>query len=237
MRAQLAAFAALVAASSARGDVPHAREDIVELRHGRLPNRWIALGWTGSDAFALRDTDCGLQDDSGIPRCAVSIAIADTHGTRREPLYGATWGECSGSGACFAVSGSDAQQFMQRERDVTTALGALTPGVAVGREVAGGTLAIVQTASDDKRSAAIVLQRGARSVPLAVIFQTSLDGDLFLRGGRPPSIDHVERSPDGKWLALATTLHTVELDYYEDVRDVSVVPMPAAGSDPGSGSQ
>src|SRR5690242_8090748 len=68
-----------------------ARQDIVDIRHRRMPNHTDVLGWTADGAFVLRRTTCEVQDLSDIPSCGVSIDVASTTGTASHGLFGATW--------------------------------------------------------------------------------------------------------------------------------------------------
>lgn len=78
----LLALAVLTAASVAHAD---ARQDIVDMRHHRMPNHTEALGWTEDGAFVLRRTGCAVHynDEAGDRR---RVAIVLSSGGHWRPL-------------------------------------------------------------------------------------------------------------------------------------------------------
>jgi hypothetical protein len=53
----------LAATTVAHAATEPARDDIVDIRHGRMPDRAAALGWTDGGAFVFRRIVCSVQDD------------------------------------------------------------------------------------------------------------------------------------------------------------------------------
>lgn len=224
------ALALLASASVAHAD---ARQDIVDIRHGREPNRAEVLGWTADGAFVLRRTACEVQDLSDIPSCGVSIEVASRDRRESHPLFGKEWAiDCvekdrpDASLGCWEISTGEAMKFIRAETDVLAKLGPLRAGTTLGTELASGTLeAVAYSDADAKwRRVAIVLSSGGRWRPLRVISKIDMDSDQFIR--RNPTIDRVERSPDGASLAIVTTLPFMELDFYFDCHGLDVVANP-----------
>jgi hypothetical protein len=54
----LLCLALLASTTSVRADVEPARDDIVDIRHGRMPSRTRTLGWTDAGAIVVRRTIC-----------------------------------------------------------------------------------------------------------------------------------------------------------------------------------
>ena len=220
----------LLAATTAHADVQEAREDIVDMRKGRMPARVAALGWTEQGAFVYRETDCNYQDVADIPRCSVTIYVAERGKTSGSLLFSLEWAGC-GSGvepgpACWAITTEQASRFIKGERELREKLGPLTAGTKLGRELPGGTLSVVRYEDQpaDKRRAAIVVVKNGRWKPLKIIWSVATGKDEFLRGD--PWIERVERSPDGTSVAIVTGLSHAETDYYWQSRAISVLPAP-----------
>ncbi len=220
----------LLVVSTAHADVESARDDIVDMRKGRMPNRVAALGWTEQGAYVYRETECNWQDVVGMPACHVTIYVADRRRTQAFPLFSAEWSsECAdtaSSATCYAITTEAASAFLAAERKVMADLGTLTPGTAIGRDAAGGKLSVIRYEDEpaDRRRAALALVKGGRWKPLRILWSVESGKDEFLRGN--PLIERVERSPDGETLAVVTQLSHAEDDFWWTTRGITLVPTP-----------
>jgi hypothetical protein len=52
------------------------RDDIVELRHARYPNRMTVLGWTADGRFVVHEASCGTNDGGG-DFCSIRLHVTD----------------------------------------------------------------------------------------------------------------------------------------------------------------
>lgn len=228
-------LAPLFVASVAHADVESARNDIVDMRKGRMPARSEVLGWTDDGAFVLRRTDCVVQDLSDIPSCSVSIDVARGKQVRSHRLFAAEWaigcveafdGPPDPALGCWNISTEQASAFLAAERKIMAGLGTLTPGTAIGRDVPAGRLAILRYEDEpaDRRRAAIVTVKNGRWKPLRIIWSVETGKDEFLRSN--PTIERLERSPDGASIAVVTALSHAETDFYWTSYRIDVLPMP-----------
>jgi hypothetical protein len=228
-------FGLLAVSSPVLADGEPARDDIVDIRHGRMPARAAALGWTGAGAFVYRRTACNVQDLSDVPQCVVMIDVGERGQTRSHALFSATWeiGCIEYRGAapdpalgCWTIPTAEASRFIAAERDLRATLGPLTPGTGIGPDLPAGRITGVRYEDEpaDRRRAAIVLAKAGRWRTLTRIWSVGIGTDESLR--HDPTILHVERSPDGRSLAIVSSLAHVEDDYYWDTYRVDVVPMP-----------
>ncbi len=223
-----------VLCGTARADVEEARDDLVEMRHGRMPFRVRVLGWMDDGGYAVRRTDCHIQDDSGLPQCEITIVVARPAGTTTHALFSTSWDpDCGLSevtsrpapATCWAISGAEASKLLATERSLRARLGSFTPGTPVAPpfDVAGGRITVAGYDTANQRRAAIVLASGGKWRPLRVIWKVDSGRDEFMRRY---GVERVERSPDGKWLAVSADLHHAEDDYYWETFPTVVVPMP-----------
>lgn len=238
MRAVLLGVLAL--ASPAAADVDQARDDIVDIRRGRMPDRSAALGWTRDGAFVHRRTDCHVEDLSDTPRCEVELLVAGPRGTERHPVFAATWSaDCvehpeRKDPGCWAIPTEDASRFLARERALLASLGPLAPGTRTKTALAGGTLVGVryEDAASDRRRAALALVRDGRWQPLRVLWSVPGSRDEYLRSD--PAIAWVEWSPDGAWLAVVSHLAHADTDFYFATHRVDVLAREVLTPDPGT---
>jgi hypothetical protein len=222
----------LAAASSAHADVEAAREDIVDMRKGRMPAHREVLGWTEQGAFVFRESDCGYQDLSDQPYCHVTIYVAERGKTASYLLFNGWWeigcgrAEYAPPAECWKITTEQASAFIRAERELREKLGPLTAGTSIKRELANGTLTVVRYEDQpaDRRKAAIALLKNGRWKPLAVISSVETGSNTFIRKG--PVIERVERSPDGESIAVLTSAQFADTDYYWTSRGVDVLPMP-----------
>lgn len=220
----------LFVATTAHADVESAREDIIDMRKGRMPSRTEVLGWTEDGAFVLRETDCNNQDVVGIPACSVTIHVGARGRTSAFSLFSLEWPDCglgAGPGAgCWTITTEQASRFLKAEREVRERLGPLTAGTRLGRELANSRLAVVRYEDEpaDRRKAAIALVKGGRWRPLKVISSVESGSNTFLR--RDPVIERVERSPDGASIAIVTLSSFADTDFWWESRRIDVLPVP-----------
>ena len=101
-------LAPLFVASVARADVESARNDIVDMRKGRMPARSEVLGWTDDGAFVMRRTDCVVQDtdSQGIivygNGAVLTRVISQRNG--EEGLTGVSCSNVALGGTCIEVN-------------------------------------------------------------------------------------------------------------------------------------
>lgn len=228
---RLLILGSLLAASTAHADVEEAREDIVDMRKGRMPSRVSVLGWTEQGAFVFRETECDRQDVVDAPACHVAIFVAERGKTRSFPMFSTEWpSDCREPAdvalGCWTITTEAASAFLAAERDLRARLGPLTAGTPIDRVLPAGRLSVVRYEDQpaDRRKAAIVLVKGGRWRALKVISSIETGSNTFLR--RAPVIERVERSPDGDSLAIVTASSYADTDYYWQQRGVDVVPVP-----------
>ena len=70
-------FALLVLLASTPALAGHelVRDDIVDLRHDRWPNRRVFLGWTADNRAVIHVVSCGTYDGSDAPFCSSSLEV------------------------------------------------------------------------------------------------------------------------------------------------------------------
>jgi hypothetical protein len=128
----LVVLASLAAVAVSPTDAPDARNDIVDIRHGRTPTRHRLLGWTIEGAAVMRDIECDVNDGSGIPFCRATITVAPLRGrAKTHVLLDISWPEfkfgCTE--ACYPLAYRTALKFIRAEQRVLVALGPLAPAV------------------------------------------------------------------------------------------------------------
>ena len=193
-----------------------ARQDIVEIRHDRWPRHTDVLGWTTNGEVVVRRTECGFEDDSDIPYCSVTLAVAGRRGTRGERLL------CiSGEPGAphLDLPYETASRFIHAEDRALAALGALTAGATTAPP--DGLRLLRYEAGDTRR---LALLRGRRW--LKVLFSVRMESDQFIRRAR---IERVVEAPGGADVAVVVRLDFVETDYYWDEQAVVVVPAARPG--------
>lgn len=140
-----------------------ARNDIVDIRRGRMPLRTRALGWTAEGAFVFRVTDCQAPSTTGAPECAVRLVIAAPGAPARQHLlFWQQWGEVDRAGCTSTDLGwptqpmcwidqAQASLFLATERTLRQQLGALAPATAQGRPFHLGTRRLALDTTEDPR--------------------------------------------------------------------------------------
>lgn len=139
-----------------------ARNDIVDIRHGRMPLRTRALGWTAGGEFVLRSTHCQAPTATGFPECSVAFLVAAPgKPTRSNVVFSHRWGddgnEIAGcptemgwppSPFCW-IDQPSASLFLAAERAVLTKLGPLRAGTAQAQPFHLGTRRLALDSTDD----------------------------------------------------------------------------------------
>lgn len=140
-----------------------ARNDIVDIRHGRMPLRTRALGWTAEGAFVFRVTDCQAPSTTGAPECAVRLVVAAPGmPARQHLLFWQQWGEGDRAGCTSTDMGwptqpmcwidqAQASLFLATERTLRQQLGALVPAPSQARPFHLGTRRLALDTSEDPR--------------------------------------------------------------------------------------
>ena len=102
-------------------------QDTKDIRAGKLPVRYDWLGWDGTTAH-LRTLVCSA---GGTTSCTASIVKQSDLATSRIELLSIQEVYCDGKAPCAALDSATAANFVGREKAVTAALAALTPGTPV----------------------------------------------------------------------------------------------------------
>lgn len=143
--ATLLALAAhfLVFASTAHGD---ARQDIVDIRHGRLPVRHELLGWRADGRAVFRTTTCS---EGGTTECHAELVTVGAGGVSQTTvLLDLVEVYCEGGAPCDALPHDVARDFIRKEARAIAAQGPLTRTAPVADPAAPlGTVARLSTRS------------------------------------------------------------------------------------------
>jgi len=193
-----------------------ARQDIVEIRHDRWPRHTDVLGWTANGEVVVRRTACGVQDDSDVPYCSVTLTVAGRRGTRVERLLRIR-GEAGAPHLDLPYA--TATRFIHAEDRALGALGPLEAGAAT---TTPDDLRLLRYEAGDSRRLALL--RGRRW--LKVLWSVRMESDQFIRRAR---IVRVDEAPSGADVAVVVRLDLAEDDYYWDEQDVVVVPAAHGG--------
>src|SRR5215510_4428720 len=84
----------LLASTLAFADHEPVRDDIVDLRHDRWPNRRVFLGWTADNRAVIHVASCGTFDGSGAPFCSSTLEVFGATKQSRTPLLDPTYRQC-----------------------------------------------------------------------------------------------------------------------------------------------
>jgi hypothetical protein len=110
----------------AHADEP-VRDDIVDLRHERLPSRRVFLGWTADNRAVIHAVDCG-EGDGGSQFCSTKLEIVSKAKTESLPILEPP--RRSGpdaDGFPWQVSTELASKAIRAERAALAKLGTLQP--------------------------------------------------------------------------------------------------------------
>jgi hypothetical protein len=218
----------LLASTLAFADQEPVRDDIVDVRHDRWPNRRVSLGWTADNRAVIHVVTCGRYDGSGAPFCASTLEVfGATKRSGRDwrdqltQLLVPTCMECDpdradvgSQGPTWAVSTELASQAIHAERAALDALGTLQPSAV-------GTRPAVQIGGDTCRIDVLVGQRRITGV-----MEISPPTSCFANGGestlRKARIRDVQLSPDRQKLAVTLTVEPRTLEWGDPV-DITMV--------------
>lgn len=112
----------------AHADEP-VRDDIVDLRHHRLPYRRVFVGWTADGRAVIHAVACGVNDGGG-PFCRSSLEVIGNTKTESVPVLQPVCSDpCDPYGEPFiwSVPTELASQAIRMERTALAELGALQP--------------------------------------------------------------------------------------------------------------
>jgi hypothetical protein len=207
-----------------------ARNDIVEIRHGRRPNQVSVLGWTAQDAVVVRRTECVIEDGSGYPLCTITVTVATDRQRKDHVLFNRRWDGCQTmdpkpSVWCWSIEQSAASKLIKDEQALLESIGPLSQGSAVEKPFVIGS---TQYAVRITPTPAGVYPENANIVVIEKGHATTLRS---ARGPNPKSlrwlfdatIDRLARSPDGKHLALIASYETRGADFYSTEHSVDVI--------------
>lgn len=189
------AFLLLVLLTSvAHADEP-VRDDIVDLRHHRLPDRRVFLGWASDGRAVVHAVACGVNDAGG-PFCSSSLEVIGNRKVESVRVLEPSCGDsCDPFGETFAwsVPTELASQAIRAERAALAKLGALQPS-------ATGPLPQVSARSDGCNVDVVI---GDRRVPKVLAL-----GKGCIREGGSESlvaavVVGVQLSPDRRRIAVA----------------------------------
>ena len=218
----------LLASTLAFADHEPVRDDIVDLRHDRWPNRRVFLGWTADNRAVIHVVSCGTYDGSGAPFCSSSLEVfGATKRSGRDgadqfitPLLVPTCRHCDPDGAgadtpgtTWAVSTELASQAIHAERAALDALGTLQPSAV-------GTLPAVKIGGGICRIDVLVGQRRITGVmKISPTDCVANGGDSSFRDAR---IRDVQLSPDRRMLAVTLTVRPRTFEWGDPV-DITMV--------------
>jgi hypothetical protein len=182
------------------------RDDIVDLRHKRQPDRRVVLGWTADDRFVVHVASCGVNDAGG-PFCASTLEIVGPRATERIAILAPKCDPCDPYKDDFryTISTNEAMQAIRKERAALQRLGPLRASAAVARPA-------VKLVQD---SCQLVLKHGTQRAKFKIDDCLHAGGSNSISDAAIASID---TSPDG---TLAVTV-AMQLRFMEwtDARTV-----------------
>ena len=202
----------LLASTPALADHEPVREDIVDLRHDRWPNRRVFLGWTADNKAVIHVASCGTYDGSGSPFCSSTLEVFGATKPSRTLLLEPREGVAS-QDSVWAVSTELASQAIHAERAALDALGTLQPSAV-------GTLPTVKIAGDACRVDVLVDKQritGVMKISTTQCFTNGGNGSF-----RKARLRDLQLSPDRRKLAVTLT---VEPRFFEwgDPVDLTIV--------------
>jgi hypothetical protein len=166
------------------------RDDIVDVRHQRSPQRRIPLGWTADNRFVVHVADCNSGDGRG-PFCMSALELTDAGGkTEQITLFDVSCNPCERS----EITTDLAMTAIRTERDQLRLLGTLTPS----------PLASKPDVKLTSTSCRLDLRHGKRRLKFEL-------GDRCLFHGGSEAIEwasllDVTTSPDGGTLAITVVV-------------------------------
>ena len=210
----------LLASTLAFADHEPVRDDIVDLRHDRSPNRRVFLGWTADNRAVIHVVSCGTYDGSGAPFCSSSLEVfGATKRSGRDgadkftPLLDPVRADADSPGPMWAVSTELASKAIHTERAALDALGTLQPSAV-------GTLPAVKIGGGICRIDVLVGQR--RITGVMKISPTNCVANGGESSFRDARIRDVQLSSDRRMLAVTLTVQPRTLEWGDPV-DITMV--------------
>jgi hypothetical protein len=212
----------LLASTPAFADHEPVRDDIVDLRHDRWPNRRAFLGWTADNRAVIHVASCGTYDGSGAAFCFSTLDVFGATERSRSSTqllvptsrqYEPDPPDAGSPGPMWVVSTELASHAIHAERAALDALGALQPS-AIGLPPAvkiGGTACRVDVLVGQRRIAGVMKQSPTQCV--------TNGGDSWFRN---PRIRDVQLSPDRRLLAVTLTVEPRSMEWGDPV-DLTIV--------------
>lgn len=199
-------------ASPAFADGEPVRDDIVELRHHRLPEPFRFLGWTADGRAVMHVSQCGFQDASGAPECGAGLDVAEPDGSEHMTSVLEPEVDCRPDidSVCgdfpWRVSTMLASRAIRAEASALASLGPLQASASAATPVitASHTACSVSLVADRRRTIAHFVAIGP-----AMCITNGHD-----MGIRDVSIVDVHWSPDASKLAIRLAILTNSLDSY-----------------------
>jgi hypothetical protein len=203
------AWVALLA-TPAFADPEPVRDDIVEIRHQRAPNRHTFLGWTADNRAVSHISVCGMNDGGGWTCASKLEVVAGVHTTTTELLTPEYTKDTDA--IPFAVSSALAGKAIRTERAALDALGPLTPSAT--------EVPVLSLTSDTCR---VRLVAGKRTLGTIVKYDTK----RCIQDGGDDSVHdatlrQVHVSPDHKKVVAIVTVERKSMEW-TSAEDFSIV--------------
>jgi hypothetical protein len=199
--------------ATAIADSEPVREDIVDIRHQREPQRRVVLGWTKDNRIAVHVAHC--PETGGEARCPVWFEVTAGRKTTRTDLFYADCLKCEGGdGIPWAVPTELASKAIRAERAAIDALGPLQPSAEGPKPKVE-----VRMIDDECRVDLVIGKKTLRGV----IQESSClpkGGNISYWGAEFYS---VEVSPDRSRLAVTIRMRTRAEEYFSDWDKVVIV--------------
>src|SRR5882724_5311105 len=185
----------VLASTPAFADREPVRDDIVDIRHDRTPERRVFLGWTGDNRAVSHVANCGVSD-IGIPFCSATLEVA--HGMlpeRTELLTPECAEPCDPLAGSFRweVPARLARKAIRAERTALAELGQLQPSAH------GALPKVTLDASSCRIDVLVGTQRTERALAIDSERCSMGDGNEAFRDAHVLS---VRMSPDRLHLAV-----------------------------------
>jgi hypothetical protein len=134
MRPSIVLAVLLASGALARADEP-VRDDIVDLRHERVPSRRVFVGWTADNQAVVHVVDCGFGDGGGA-WCKSTLEVIGENKVEIPILQPEEIGELYGEKFLWGVSSELASKAIRAERAAFAKLGPLQPSATDAPHVA-----------------------------------------------------------------------------------------------------
>ncbi len=182
---RIALLSVLLASASVHADP--VRDDIVDIRHGRSPDRRVFLGWTADGSAVEHDVLCAVQNDVSV--CWSALVVSSIHGIETTRLFGIE----NAAGLSTDVAG----KAIATERDTLATLGALT------RDASADELTLIAAVDCD----GVAIRRGTQTLGYAarIANPSCMNGmvDAETPSVSAPKIRGVHVAPDRHHVAVS----------------------------------